>query len=132
MAHALAGTLAPQRDDHPLAGRLQRVHVGGHRIEHVTARLRAFRHEAAALSGGDIDDVGAVWHRERRDAGERPLVEAHPPLRIGKVEPIGRQRLIGRARAISRQRLAARFIVVLDLREPFGGGVLGQRLKDDR
>ncbi len=35
VAHALARALAPERNHHPLSGRLERVNVGGDRIEHV-------------------------------------------------------------------------------------------------
>ena len=49
VAQALARALAPERDDDALAARLQRLHVLGHRLEHVAAGLGALGGEIAAL-----------------------------------------------------------------------------------
>ena len=49
VAHAVARAVAPQREHDPLAGRLQRVHMGLDRLEHVGVGLRPLRREIAAL-----------------------------------------------------------------------------------
>ena len=48
VAHALARALAPQRDDDALAGRLQRLHVPAHGVEHAGGVLGALGREIAA------------------------------------------------------------------------------------
>ena len=132
VAHALARALAPQCDDHPLAGRLEGMDVRAHRVEHIAARFGPFGREVAALACGDVDDVAAIRHRERRHPGKRPLVEPRAPFGIREVEPVGRQRLVRRPSTIGPKRLTTRSVIVLDLREPFVGRILGERLDDDR
>ena len=49
VAHALARALAPQRDDHPLAGGLQGEDVPGHRIEDIGIGFGALGREIVPL-----------------------------------------------------------------------------------
>ena len=143
VAHALPRAVAPQRDGDALAAGLQRLHVGGQRLEHVLVRLAAFGDEILAGARGDIDDSllpalprvrGSVrrgWRGERRHLRQRRPVESCAPFTLREVKSVRRQRLIGRTAAVLIERLLARLIIVGDLRQPFVGGLFGQRLEDD-
>ncbi len=136
MAHAVARAVAPQREHDALAGRLQRVHMGLHRLEHVGVGLGPLRREIAALPGAGVDHRRRAFRRrERREAHEPAGVEPLAPFGLGEIEPVRRQRLVGRAAArvgARRHVLGARLVVIGDLGEALLGGVLGQRLDHDR
>ena len=53
--HALARALAPERHDHALARRLQRLHVLGHGVEHAGCVVGALGREVMALPRAGID-----------------------------------------------------------------------------
>ena len=63
--HALARAVAPQRDHRALAGGLQRVHVFGHRLQHILVGLAAFGGEIVAGAGGDFDRIGGARRAQR-------------------------------------------------------------------
>ena len=131
MAHALARALAPQRDDHALVRGLQRVDVPCQGVEHIGIRLGALGGEIVSLPGADIDcRLPAFRHGERRHLRQRHVVEPLLPFLLGQIEPIRRQRLVRRAGFV--ERLAARFVIVGDLREALMRGFFGQRLEHDR
>ena len=69
--------------------------------------------------------------RERRQPGERRLVQAFAPLGLGQIKPIRRQRLIGRAAACLVERCAPRLVIVGDLRQALVRGVFGERFERD-
>src|SRR5258705_4166266 len=124
MAHALAGALAPERDDDALAAGLQVGDVLGHGLEYVAAGLGALGGEIAALLRADVDDRPMtlplslpVRHGERREPRQCRRVEPLAPVRFGEIEPVGRQRLVGRTGAAFGEHLLARLVIVLDLRE---------------
>ena len=128
--HALARAFAPQRDDDALAGGLQRLDVGPHRVEHVAVGLAPLGGEIVPGVGADVDRVRAVFGRgERRQPRERRAVEPFAPFGFGEVEPVRRQRLIRRAAARLIERVLARLIIVGDLRQPLVGGFFGERLE---
>ena len=76
VAHALARALAPERDRHALAGRLQRQHVLGDRLEHIGVRLGALGREIVAGARADIDHVARLRHRERRQLAPAPQLSS--------------------------------------------------------
>jgi len=128
-----ASAFAPQRDDDALALRLERRDVPGHRREHVAAGLGPLGGKIAPLLGADIDERPLPFrHRERSQPRQRGGFEPCAPFGFAEIEPLGRQRLIGRARSALGERLLTRLVVVLDLTEPFAGGVLGQRFEYHR
>ena len=131
VAHALARALAPQCDRHPLARRLPRQHVFAHRLEHIGARLGALGCEVVAGARVDIDNVSGWRHGELRQPRQRRGLKPLLPLRLAQIEPVHRQRLVGRRHAVL-ERLAARIIVIRDLRETFVRGVFRQRLERER
>ena len=67
-----------------LAGGLQRLDVLGHRLEHIGVGLGALGGEIAALPRADVDDVGRIRHRERRQARQR---RASPAARCHSASP---------------------------------------------
>ncbi len=106
-----------------------------HRFEHIGARGGAFGGEIVAGMRADFDDLaprsGAA--KRRAQPRQRGFFQPLVPFAFGEIEPVGRQRLIERAAAAGMiERFLARLIVVLDLRQPFVGGLLGQRLDGDR
>ena len=127
--HALARAVAPQRDHGALAGGLQRVHVFGHRLEHVLVGLAALGGEIVAGARGDLDRVGGFGRRERRQPRQRDILQALAPFGFGEIEPVRRQRLVGRPGPGLIERVFARLIIIRDLREALVGGFLGERLQ---
>ena len=84
-----------------------------------------------AGAGGDLDRVGGVGRRERRQPRQRDVLQALAPFAFGEIEPVRRQRLVGRAGSGLIERLFARLIIIGDLREALVGGFFGQRLDSD-
>ena len=107
--------------------------VFGHRVKDAGGGLVPLGSEVMAGMHAGLDGVrGAFGRGERRQAGERGIVEPFAPFGFGKIKPIRRQRLIGRAAARLVERVLARLIIVGDLREPLVGGFFGERLDRDR
>ena len=130
--HALARALAPERDDDALAGRLQRLHVPGHGIEHAGGVLGALGREIVALPRADIDaGAGLVRHRKRRQPRQRRGLQPLGPFALRQIEPVRRQRLVGRPAFVG-ERVLARLVIVVDLRQPLARRVLGQIFEDHR
>src|SRR5579872_7628650 len=101
MAHALARALAPQPDSDALAARLQRLHVGGDRLEYVLVGLAPLGGKILTGMRGDVDGVrGAFGRGEWRQLCERRVVQPRAPFVFGKIKPVGRQRLIRRTAAV--------------------------------
>ncbi len=136
MAHAVACAVAPQREHDTLAGRLQRIDVSLHRLEHIGVGLGTLRREIAALPGAGVENRRrAFGRRERREAHQPRAVEALAPFGLGQIEPIRRQRLVWRPGAglgPRRHVLGARLEVIGDLGEALLGGVFGERLEHHR
>ena len=133
MLHALARTAAPHGDDDALAGRLQGLDVGLHRVEDVGVGFAPLRREIVAGVGADIDGVGALLgRRERRKPRQRRTLEPGAPFVLGEIKPVRRQRLIGRAAARLIHHVLAGLVIVGDLREPLMGGFFGERLDGER
>ena len=133
MLHALARAGAPHGDDDALAGRLQGLDVGLHRVEDVGVGLAPLRREIVADVRADIDGVGALLRGgEGRKPRQRRALEPGAPFVFSEVEPVRRQRLIGRAAAHLIHRVLARLVIVGNLREPLMGGFFGQRLDGER
>ena len=132
-SHTVAGALAPQRDHHLLALRLQCEHVRHHGLEHVDRRIGTLGRKVAALPRAGIEHIGAVvGHRERRQPRQRGFAQSRGPLRLRQIEPIRRQRLVDRAGAWMFQRLPPRFVVIRNLLEALAGRVLTLRFDRDR
>ena len=107
MAHALARTLAPERDDDALARRLQRVDMGFDGLEHIDVR--------AAPAPARNCAPAACRRRARLAAGSAAKGNSRTslassmrcaPFGVGKIEALRRQRLVGDA---SSPRVAAEF-----------------------
>ncbi|MGA7986496.1 MAG: chromosome segregation protein SMC, partial [Burkholderiales bacterium] len=131
VTHAVACAVAPQRDRHPFARRLQRQHPLRDGLEHIGAGLGAFGREIMPGPRADIDHARGVGHRERRQCRERRAVEAFFPFVFRQIKPRRRQRLVGRRRAVL-LRLAARVVVIGDLGEALVRGVFGQMFERQR
>ena len=133
--HPLARAFAPQRDDDALAGGLQGLGVGAHRVEHVGVRVASLGGEIAPGAGGDVDGVGGVFRRgEWRQPRQRHAIEPRAPFGFGEIKPVRRQWLINRAaRALLRmvEGVLPRLKIVGDLGEPLVRGFFGKRFEDD-
>jgi len=113
---------------------LQRPYMLDRGLEHIGVFIGALGREAAAGLRPAIEDKarGAVGLAERRRANEARAIDAPPPFRRRKIQPVGRERLIGRAARIGVMRAFARVVIILDQRKTFAGGVLDERVEDER
>ena len=71
VAHAIAGAVAPQREHHALAGRLQVIDVRLHGFEHVGTRLGALRREIPPLPRSRRRSPTPSLRAPRRATGAR-------------------------------------------------------------
>ena len=91
VAHAVACAVAPQREHHALAGRLQAVDVGLDRLEHVGAGLRAL-----------YDFFHPVIRQV--DSSGRVLVLGTPPEQSGSPgQAVAQRALEGFVRAVGKE-----------------------------
>src|SRR5260370_30357542 len=98
MAHAVTRAVAPQRKNHALAGRLQRIHVGPDGIEHIGVRLGPLGCEIAALPRAGVDHRRCTFRRrKRRQTDELDGVEPLAPFGLAEVEAVRRRGLVTRA-----------------------------------
>ena len=129
-AQTLARAIRPGGDDDALAVGAQRLHVLDRGLEHIDALASALGREIATGARAAIDDeIAAVGPRERREARHGCFGEPRRPVLGGQIQRAGRQGLVGRARVVAIIFLLARGVIILNLREPFGGHLVGLRVE---
>ena len=130
--HAIARTLAPQRNDDFLPRGLQRLNVGYDGFENVDGGVRPLGREIPPLPRAGIDDIdGLVGHRKRRQPHQHVFTDALRPFVRRQIKPVGRKRLVDRTAAGMLDGLAPRLVVVRDLLETLVRCVLALRLNGD-
>ncbi len=131
MAEAFARTFRPAGDDDALALRLQGFHMLGGGMEDIGAFVSPLGRKIAADLAVTIDDgrLATLGWRKRRDAGDPMRRKLLRPFVGRQIKRIRRQRLIRRIRRIGIMRALARVVIVADLCQPLGRGVIGQRIE---
>ena len=128
---ALARTIRPASDDHPLAALFELAHMGDGGLENILCFVRALGRETAARNGAAINDepLRGRRQRKRRDARQRCGVQLLAPLLRRHVEGVRRQRLVGGAGGVEIELGFAGVEVILDLRQPLARSVFRQRIE---
>ena len=103
--------------DDALAGRLQRMHVRGHGLEHIGAGLGALGREIAPCRAPTSMRAAPPAPRTASAAPAAACPSRSRPFGFGQIEPVRRQRLVGRPDRPASSASLARVVVVGDLRE---------------
>ena len=131
---ALARTIRPASDDHPLAALFELAHMGDGGLENILRVVCALGREAAAGNGAAINDepLGGRRQRKGREARQRCGVQLLAPFLRRHVERVGLQGLVGGARGVEIELGFAGVVVIPDLREALARSVFGQRIQQQR
>ena len=112
-----------------LPSRLQRKHMGAHRLEDVCARLGAFGREIVPAPRTHFDRI-FLRHPKWREPRQRRSIKARFPFLFAEIQPFRRQRLVDRRDALL-EGIAARIVIVGYLRKTLMRRVFGEVFKRD-
>ncbi len=132
-AEALARAVGPAGDDDFLALALQGADMVDRRLKDIGVFVIALWREIAPRRAAAVDDFDrALGRRERRETRRRSLGQRLRELLLRHVKLVRRQRLVIAAGRVARENAAARFVIILDLRETLMGGGFGLGVEQQR
>ena len=131
----LLGAFAPAGDEHALAFALQARGVSDHGVEHVAAFALPLGGEGPPLSSAEGHHVGiarGVWMLEGIEHDRLPPAQRRLPIMLGEKQALRRHGIVRRrAEGLALERLLPRLVVVVDLLEALGAGVVIERIEGD-
>ena len=131
----LLGAFAPAGDEHALAFALQARGVSDHGVEHIAAFALPLGGEGPPLSPAEGHHIGiarGVWMLEGIEHDGLPPAQRRLPIGLGEEQALRRHGIVGRrAEGLALKRLLARFVMVVDLLQALGAGVVVERIEGD-